>query len=897
MKLAMKRMGYAIVPIIATLVHACVGLVPQLGNVDDLDADSTAELGDGRTWGEDPYIDSGWTKHATLRGQKDADLAEADGDSEIAAGEAGSIRIEKEYAESDAHSAGINVRAAQKQYAEAKAAKHAADSKATMDSLNQDDVVARGMRNIVKMDVDADAPDHKDFMTEKRKRAEFKIKEEMHEDIDVAREHEADSDSNADQAARRLEIAKEKLSDAKQEQMVMNSIVKDASHDAAEADGHAARTKERLDNLQIIDKAEKKARAAYAPKEWEQVGDYAMDEKGKLLHVRHERDDNAGLRSVYTMVGNRMATLKVSDSDAETLEPENFELLTAMTPGSVGNADSFLSHVQKGIPKDRQKELEHSQTESVVDAEEPQDDDAEEMETMPQPVLGEGAPTQLMSPQWAKATWSADTNSPLGEPMVRSRDDGQSRGIDDLLTKISGIAHVLNTRVSSANKAVDDDLDQDVKATIDRVKQMSGHLAKASATTMVMAKKQQAFFDAKKKALQDRWGPDRADLGQGSGFSRFSIDGGPPGEMETAHTTIGELQAKMLAKDAQINERETKLSEKDKQLDEMLAQQGSTSEETSQRIADEWAKTNFAKWDKESNQFTAKLRTVKKSAQRKRIAQVGTAEWMGAERIVEESADDMRMAKYTAERGSRNFLEEKDRAETATTNLVKIKKERLWAKQKFDGYGPKMSEERATASATARIIAQQRVDAKLDFEKKDLSLRTTLTRELRDYQAAAKSGYEMLANYEKLMSRQRKYYESKLKSAKLHMAAEIARRTSCLDIKEQLTLAEQKCSCPSLSGWSANLTKDDNRVKVVALESEIFECRTDVEQCKIGYRKAGLVYSAPLRNGTLLEYAKTGKVPSEHYNESNIPETVNPASLKKVIELQKNPDLVYEDHK
>ena len=68
MKLAMKRMGYAIVPIIATLVHACVGLVPQLGNVDDLDADSTAELGDGRTWGEDPYIDSGWTKHATLRG-------------------------------------------------------------------------------------------------------------------------------------------------------------------------------------------------------------------------------------------------------------------------------------------------------------------------------------------------------------------------------------------------------------------------------------------------------------------------------------------------------------------------------------------------------------------------------------------------------------------------------------------------------------------------------------------------------------------------------------------------------------------------------------------------------------------------------------------------------------
>ena len=155
----------------------------------------------------------------------------------------------------------------------------------------------------------------------------------MHEDIDVAREHEADSDSNADQAARRLEIAKEKLSDAKQEQMVMNSIVKDASHDAAEADGHAARTKERLDNLQIIDKAEKKARAAYAPKEWEQVGDYAMDEKGKLLHVRHERDDNAGLRSVYTMVGNRMATLKVSDSDAETLEPENFELLTAMTPG------------------------------------------------------------------------------------------------------------------------------------------------------------------------------------------------------------------------------------------------------------------------------------------------------------------------------------------------------------------------------------------------------------------------------------------------------------------------------------------------------------------------------------------------------------------------------------
>merc|ERR1719197_878449 len=108
--------------------------------------------------------------------------------------------------------------------------------------------------------------------------------------------------------------------------------------------------------MKLQDDMEKGVRNAQLPSDWEDTGSYALDDQGKLMRVRHQRTDAGGLRKIYTLVGDHMATLSVSEQDAARLDPNNIELMGAMSPGHFtkpASMDASLNAVaQIPLPKE-----------------------------------------------------------------------------------------------------------------------------------------------------------------------------------------------------------------------------------------------------------------------------------------------------------------------------------------------------------------------------------------------------------------------------------------------------------------------------------------------------------------------------------------------------------------
>jgi len=229
---------------------------------------------------------------------------------------------------------------------------------------------------------------------------------------------------------------------------------------------------------------------------------------------------------------------------------------------------------------------------------------------------------------------------------------------------------------------------------------------------------------------------------------------------------------------------------------------------------------------------------------------------------VDESADDLRTATVRGDRCVDKFLTSRESATRAAKAMRKLKKKHLWAKQAFSGFGPKMSKERANASAVARQVAKQRVKAKKKMENLAVKLKKTMKWRIKSQKAERQTADAMMKALQKQLKLQKEHYENKLRAMKYKLKAEIHLRTSCKAVSAQIGLARKKCKCGPLSRWGFQQEQDHNRVQVVALGAQNRACKRDVERCKIAYRKQGLVYAAPLMNGTLANYSSTGVVPS-----------------------------------
>lgn len=240
------------------------------------------------------------------------------------------------------------------------------------------------------------------------------------------------------------------------------------------------------------------------------------------------------------------------------------------------------------------------------------------------------------------------------------------------------------------------------------------------------------------------------------------------------------------------------------------------------------------------------------------------------------SADDMRAASVRGDRMVKKFLESREVAADAAKRMKINKKKRLWAKQEFLGFGPKMSDERATASAQARQIAQMRVDAKKKYQNLKTRFKKSVAWRLSALKTERDSADRMMRSLQKQLKAQTAHYGDKLLAMKYKLKAEVSLRTSCKAVLSQISLARKKCQCGQLAEWGALLRKDQNAVQVVALGAENRAYKREVERCKLAYRKQGLVYAVPLKNGTLASYASSGVVPSVEYNSTSAPHRVNP---------------------
>jgi len=828
-----------------------------LGDTRDSDLE---DLGEDRLYADDPSLDQAWLQRAKRRGVADAVLSSAHATSAMAQKEASMAGIEVDFAKADATNADVAVQNAKAKLKDAKARQRKAAHTATLDSITHDNVEKRGIRTIVKMDSDATAPDSKGFLTPAREQENDSIMHEMHEDIATTEEREHDSDEKEAVAARQVRIAKGELQDAAEDKMVVDSMLVDAKRGWSKAAAHAARSEHRAEDL--ADTARVQDAALPKPSEWEDVGSYATDDEGNLVRVRHQREDSSGMRNIYTLVGKHMATVKVSEEDAVALEPEHFQLLSSMTSGTDDVDALSKSSSPQGVDAESNEATEGSKEDSKEDS----------SELLEHPELGAAESTSVLPVQRLRADLGEAENSV-------AKDRRRHETVDQALTKISAITHLLNKKATDANQALDNDLTTSEGSTLHRVQRLAGKLGNGAARIMKLdrAVGQHADLRSATPSFNDDGNEASSETGYGVGSGS-----GRPQDLSTAHRQIAELQAKLVESNAENKEQQ-------KRLDIMLANQG-PNEETAQRIASKWADKHFAEWSDDAKQFTVKLMSLKKEAERKQLARVSTAAWMAQEKVVDETADDLRMGNYKAERAVQQFVESRERAADTTELRQVLKKKTLYAKQDFEGYGPKMSEERASASASARKLARDRKDAKSHYEQLDNQLQVTIGRELDYYKDQSNFAYQMLGHMQKMLNIQKQHYEEKLSAAQYRLDAEISQRTSCSMVQGLLQKAAEECKCKQLADWNSAVGHDKTRVELVIAESENQQCKRDVELCKIGYRKAGLVYSAPARNGTFLEYAKTGVVPSADYNVSTAPEMLNPKTLADLVEIQKNPD-------
>jgi hypothetical protein len=282
-----------------------------------------------------------------------------------------------------------------------------------------------------------------------------------------------------------------------------------------------------------------------------------------------------------------------------------------------------------------------------------------------------------------------------------------------------------------------------------------------------------------------------------------------------------ELMKKIRKQDTELNS-----------LREQLAAALGRKQKTSQSIADSWASKNFQKWNTDARKFSAKLLVLKKSGKRKHLAQLSTAAWLAQEKVVDGSADDLKTASAEGKRRVKKFKESREIAADATKRMKLNRKKQLWAKQAFTGFGPKMSAERANASAQARQVAKAREKAKAKYEKSKVRYKKSVAWRIKSLKMQRESADRMMKALQKQLKEQKLHYENKLMSAKLKLKAEIGLRTSCKAVMLQIGDAREKCACSTIGSWGNDLRCKIAKVEVAALKSENYGLKRTIKLLK-----------------------------------------------------------------
>jgi len=801
-------------------VAAALGCAGVWGNVHD--------LGASQVWADDPSLDTTWLRLAEKKGELGAEADMSEAGAEAAQRDARLDKLEEGYARADAGSLAVRMKEAKASVQRAKRHAKAQAKKATMDSVTKDKVESRGISQVERIIADEDAPDARNFMSKSRQVENSQIRQEMQDDLFGASQRESESDAVMAAADRRVQLAKQKYQNLRDDKMVADSMVMHAKHDTQHAEIKASMAAARLSTA-LRKKAAHKMLEPPAPRPFHEVGDFIQDHKGNLVRVRHHAEASDGLRTMQTLVNGKMVTLRVSESAAAQLADDGSKLLGAHVQGASATA------AERRVEKDRAAVAKLSGDEASAAIAQNKDISANVVDS-PTPDLGQGTPMQLLSPSVAEA--SEKKLYPAASVVVPQHSVTDLDNIDHMLSKVNGIAAILEQRSLATAQAITDADQDQLQSTEQKVGHISGELQSASSAVLALQKKK----DQDLRSAQSQQ---------------------PKVDSETTSedsVTIARLKARIQEKQATIDEQQKKL--------ESFDQMGNTAK-TSEDMANDWMNRNAAKWQDDTKKFTQKLNVLKKAAKRVQLAKVSTAQWAEASKLVDESADDLRMAKYLGTRSAKKFVHESTILTELTKRVRKMKKERLYAKQEFQGFGPKMSEERATASASAASIAKFREEAKQKYEDMNSQYKNLVKREQFSLKERGQLGSKMMTMLQKQLKAQKVHYENKLRAADHKLKAEIARRSSCKTVSGHLKTAVHNCDCKDLTKWADTLASDSQRSRTISLSSDLNQCKREVQRCKIAYRKQGLVYAVPLKSGTLSTYAETGKVPSVDYNMTN----------------------------
>ena len=438
---------------------------------------------------------------------------------------------------------------------------------------------------------------------------------------------------------------------------------------------------------------------------------------------------------------------------------------------------------------------------------------------------------------------------------------------------MNAITSILNKKAIAANSAANDALGRAVGDTINTVTQMGNGLRLGASNVMRLAAK----AGNKKAGNQTKSGDDESEPKQSchcdkknsvEGKSKI-LDSSRP-KSKVAQSLLHDANNQVRALKKQLMKTRILLAKKNAAYINLLA------ESDPKRQADQWAKEQIRKAATDANKFDGNMVKIKGAAKRKKISMAATGKLMQTEEMIGHSAKAARMADFLADRSVAKFMRFREQSLAATAEVPVLRKRYLKTKSEFEGFGPEMDPERARASQQARAAAAARKDAEYRFKRDKANYKTGVEVEDRLRRAAQEEGFKMMKLLQSALKGQRKNFEYRLMAEKFRTKAEIFRRTSCKDVKSQLTLATKSCECKNLGMWSAILGHDKKIMNTIKLKNRLGQCTRDVEACKFAYRKQGMVWMREAKKTTGLKYALTGKTKNYYLPSGNSTSKINP---------------------
>jgi len=766
-----------------------------------------------------------------------------------------------------AHVAGIDLRAddatahevdnavdgAQEELEKARAFAAKAEAQATQDDVDNDEFESQTMQKLTKMNVDEKAGDIK--YTIKMHDDNYNKKQELREELYKQNEKKTKSAIRARQAQQSLTDAKTSLADFKEKQMIAIMSLKESKNDVEKTNARASKVKEQLKNLQHRNARMKALEAKNTPNDWETSADYALDNDGHLIHVRHESVDKDGERKVYTMIdtddGPEFATLKLDQTQATEFDPKNGELLRASvssvpTPTDLTLPSSEAIPDDPSITPDTDQYLAHSMANTIRTSHAYHNG---------MPELGEGAPTQLMNDMWSKAHWAQRKSNLIGKGSAKKD------SITGTLAKVSAITAILNKKVVETNAAMDNFNDGVIGGPIKRVAKWTRELNLGASNVMKLAGKAKAIDgEENSKAHTPKYGANHTDSDDDETPDKV-VDGDNPWAI------IKELKFKSKQQSIMMKALKAELVDSKMTQDPAVA-------------AKKWERDQEKKANADAEKFDSKMEKVKATARRKKVLLASVADMMTTEKMVDISAKSLRMADYLSDMAAKKFAALAANRQIKSDELPRLKKLYLKYKNNFEGYGPEMDPERAQASEASRRAAAEREDAKKFYERSKAEYENAVAAEYRFYEEIEAAGIKMMHKYRNELKDQKTENDYKLKSAAEKTKMEIASRTSCKAVQEKLRIASGKCDCKMIDMWRVVLGKNDDKTENAKLKIEKKECKASLEECKFAYRKSGHVWAEaykPKKEGAI--YVVTGKAKSivHDFRPPTPPPTVAPS--------------------